>query len=51
MPDLEREHNTIETFCDRITELSGASTKVIEWPDEENPGKGCGRRLTNNIQY
>ena len=40
MPDLEREHNTIESFCDRITELSGVQTKVIGWPDEENPGQG-----------
>ena len=41
MPDLQREHITIESFCARITELSGSPTKVIEWPDEENPGKGC----------
>lgn len=49
MPDLEREHNAIEDFCARITELSGSSTKVIEWPDEENPGKGyCDALIVRN---
>lgn len=41
MPDLARKHNAIEGFCAKITELSGSPTKVIEWPDEENQGKGC----------
>jgi hypothetical protein len=41
MPDLEREHNTIEDFCARNTLLTGCATNVIGWPDEENPGKRC----------
>jgi len=41
MPDLVREHNTIEDFCARNTLLTGCKANVIGWPDEENPGKGC----------
>ena len=41
MPDLEREHKAIEGFCERLSLLTGSTIKVLEWPDEENPGKGC----------
>lgn len=41
MPDLEREHKAIEGFCERLSLLTGTNSKVLGWPDEENPGKGC----------
>ena len=45
MPDTKREHKAINDFCERITILTGLTTKVIGWPDEENPGKGCSDAL------
>jgi hypothetical protein len=45
MPDPVREHNAVDDFCERITFLTGLDTKVIGWPDDENPGKGCNDAL------
>lgn len=45
MPDLEREHKVIEAFCERLSLLTGSNIRVIEWPDEKNPGKGCSDAL------
>jgi hypothetical protein len=51
MPDLEREHNAIQDFCVRITLLTGSTTNVIEWSDEENPGKGfCDALIIRNSE-
>jgi len=41
MPDIVREHKAIEGFCERLSLLTGFTTRVVDWPDEKNPGKGC----------